>query len=225
MAVVWLRRAWGTGSRFSPAQTCVSHPDARAPGPGASGPGSPEARLLRCGCCRRPTSSRGRPCVRACVLIPAYRTQPCGARVRVAPLPPQTCPRCVLGTWGWHSARELGARLSPNLQEAVSPLQARLPAHTRGWNPLPVDGNARWSPREELPGRGPAPPPLSDLPGLSAEASPRRRGPDKGPPAPWEEGLKVLTARISTSHLHRVRHKGAERGAGWRGTDKAPALD
>ena len=31
MAVVWLRRAWGTGSQFSPAQTCVSHPDARAP--------------------------------------------------------------------------------------------------------------------------------------------------------------------------------------------------
>lgn len=27
----------------------------------------------------------------------------------------------------------------------------------------------------------------------------------------------MLTARISTSHLHRVRHKGAERGAGWGG--------
>ena len=40
VAVVWLRRAWGTGSRFSPAQTCVSHPDARTPDPGACGPGS-----------------------------------------------------------------------------------------------------------------------------------------------------------------------------------------
>lgn len=40
VAVVWLRRAWGTGSRFSPAQTCVSHPDARTPDPGACRPGS-----------------------------------------------------------------------------------------------------------------------------------------------------------------------------------------
>lgn len=100
MAVVWLRRAWGTGSRFSPAQTCVLHPDARAPGPGASGPGSPEARLLRCGCCRRPTSSRGRPCVRACVLIPAYRTQPCGARVRVAPFASTDLPQVRPGDLG-----------------------------------------------------------------------------------------------------------------------------
>lgn len=88
MAVVWLRRAWGPGSRFSPAQTRVSHPDARAPGPGAPGPGTPEARRLRCRCWHRHTSSRGRPAVRAYVLTPSYRTQPCGARVRVAPVRP-----------------------------------------------------------------------------------------------------------------------------------------
>lgn len=61
--------------------------------------------------------------------------------------PPRLCTDLpqAWGTWGWHSACELGAQLSPNLREAVSPLPARRPTHTRGWNPLPVDGNARWS--------------------------------------------------------------------------------